>query len=99
MTARIGEPGYMERAGHITYQYDQKNNPLYANKNLLTLFWQAVSKNNIKVEDHFDAQLQPEDKFVYEYQYNNNGLPASASVKQGLPGQSGSDSQLHFSYQ
>ncbi|MGZ8551855.1 MAG: hypothetical protein ACXWV8_00535 [Chitinophagaceae bacterium] len=94
-----GEPGHMERSGHINYQYDQKINPLYAQRELLALFWQGVSKNNIKVEDHFDANLQPEDKFVYDYQYNNNGLPKSAIVTKGLPGQSTTTSNLNFTYQ
>jgi hypothetical protein len=94
-----GEPGHMERSGHINYQYDQKTNPLYAQRDLLALFWQGASKNNIKVEDHFDENLQPEDKFVYDYQYNNNGLPKSAVVKQGLPGQPVTTSNLNFIYQ
>jgi len=94
-----GEPGHMERSGHITYQYDQKSNPLYTQRDLLFLFWQGASKNNIKVEDHFDADLQPEDKFVYDYEYNNNGLPKSAVVKQGLPGQPATTSNLSFIYQ
>lgn len=94
-----GEPNHMERAGHVTYQYDQKSNPLYAQRDLLLLFWQGASKNNIKVEDHFDATLQLEDKFVYDYQYNNNGLPKSAVVKQGLPGDPGTTSNLTFIYQ
>ncbi len=93
-----GEPGHMERAGHVTYQYDQKTNPLYAQRDLLLLFWQDASKNNIKVEDHFDADLQPEDKFVYDYQYNDKGLPKSAVVKQGLPGQPGTTSNVTFTY-
>lgn len=41
MTAN-GEPGHMERAGHITYQYDQKSNPLYGQRDLLVLFWQGA---------------------------------------------------------
>lgn len=94
-----GEPGHMERSGHITYQYDQQSNPLYAQRDLLVLFWQGASKNNIKVEDHFDGDLQPEDKFVYDYEYNNSGLPKSAVVKQGLPGQPPVTNNVSFIYQ
>ena len=94
-----GEPGHMERSGHVTYQYDEKSNPLYSQRQLLALFWQGPSKNNIKIEDHFDEALQPEDKFVYDYQYNTNGLPKSAIVKQGLPGQPAITSNLNFTYQ
>jgi len=94
-----GEPGHMERSGHITYQYDQKINPLYAQRELLSLFWLAPSKNNITVENEFDADLQPEDKSVYNYTYNTNGLPKSAIVTQGLPGQPPTTSNLDFTYQ
>lgn len=92
------QPNQMIRAGHINFQHDDKTNPLYAQRDLLALFWQGVSKNNIKVEDHFDEDLQPEDKLVYTYQYNNNGLPKSAVVTQGLPGQPTTTSNLNFSY-
>lgn len=94
-----GEPGQMDRAGHITYQFDQKTNPLYAQRDLMILFWQPVSKNNITVENHFDADLQPEDKFTYDYLYNSSGLPKSAVVKQGLPGQPTVTTSLDYIYQ
>ena len=93
------EPGQMERTGHVSYQYDQKSNPLYAQRELMTLFWQVVSKNNTTVENHFDADLQPEDKFTYDYLYNSNGLPKSAVVKQGLPGQPIVTTNLDYIYQ
>jgi hypothetical protein len=93
------EPNHLERAGHIKYTYDQKSNPLYAHKELLALFWQAASKNNVTVENHFDSDLQPEDKFVYTYTYKNNGLPEKAIVKQGLPGQDPVTHQLTYTYQ
>ncbi|MEP7372169.1 MAG: hypothetical protein ABI675_02195 [Chitinophagaceae bacterium] len=93
-----GEPGHLERSGHTTYQYDQKTNPLYAQKDLLALFWLAPSKNNITVQNEFDAAQQPEDKFVYNYTYNANGLPKSAVVTQGLPGQPNTTSNVTFTY-
>jgi len=93
-----GEPGHLGRSGHITYQYDQKTNPLYAHKELLALFWIAPSKNNIIVENAFDADQQPEDKSVYNYTYHPNGLPKSAVVTQGLPGQPATISDIQFVY-
>ena len=36
--------------------------------------------------------------FVYTYQYNNNGLPNSGVVTQGLPGHPTTSSNLNFSY-
>ncbi|MGN6292559.1 MAG: hypothetical protein ACTHMV_07415 [Chitinophagaceae bacterium] len=93
------EPDQMVQTGHSTYEYDQKTNPLYQHRELMTLFWQAVSKNNITVENEFDEDQQPSDKFVYTYTYKSNGLPEKATVKQGLPGQEPITSQLTFTYQ
>ncbi len=93
------QPGNMVRAGHINYQYDQKSNPLYLQRDLLAIFWQSASKNNIVVEDHFDSDLNPEDKYVYQYQYNDKGLPKAAIVTQGMPGQPPVTSDISFIYQ
>jgi hypothetical protein len=93
-----GEPGRMDRAGHIAYSHDAKTNPLYAHKDLLSLFWLAVSKNNITEENHFDENLRPEDRFTYAYNYKSNGLPEQATVKQGLPGRPVTTSQVDFIY-
>lgn len=93
------EPNHLERSGHIKYEYDQKSNPLYAHKDLLALFWQAATKNNVTVENHFNSDQQPEDKFVYTYTYKSNGLPEKAIVKQGLPGQEPVTHQLTYTYQ
>ena len=92
------EPNHMERSGSITYQYDDKINPLYEHRQLLALFWQSVTKNNITVENHVDADNQPEDKFQYTYTYNAKGLPEKATVKQGLPGGEQSNSEIKFTY-
>ena len=94
-----GEPDHLERTGSVKFEYDQKTNPLYAHKDLLALFWQVPSKNNVTVENHLDAQMQPEDKYVYTYTYKANGLPEKATVKQGLPGEEPATSQLGFIYQ
>jgi hypothetical protein len=94
-----GEPGQMVRSGHMTYQYDQKTNPLYAHRELLSLFWLAPSKNNITVENEFDGDLQPSDKLVYNYTYNEKGLPKTAVITQGLPGQPTTTVNLNITYQ
>lgn len=94
-----GTPGLLVRSGHVNYQYDQKSNPLYAHRDLLLLFWQSVSSHNVTVEDHFDADQQPEDKYTYNYTYNAKGLPTAAVVTQGLPGNPAVTSEVQFSYQ
>lgn len=89
----------LKRAGHVKYEYDDKTNPLYAHRDLLAIFWQPISKNNIRVENHFDSDLEPEDKYVYNYQYNAKGLPKKAMVTRGLPGQAQTAYEVNFVYQ
>ena len=93
-----GQPGVMVRAGHIDFEYDQKTNPLYAQKDLLVLFWQGASKNNVILENHFDSHLQPEDRYSYVYSYLPNGLPEKATVTIGFPGQPATTTQVNYSY-
>ncbi len=95
----MGEPNLLRRSGHVEFQYDQKPNPLFEHRDLLAMLWQGVSKNNPTREDHFDAQLDPEDRFVYAYTYNAQGFPISAVVTQGLPGQPVVNSNLTITYQ
>lgn len=94
-----GIPNLLTRAGHTTYEYDQKTNPLLAYNDILLLFWQVASKNNITLENHFDSNLQPEDRYAYTYTYKANGLPEKAVVKIGLPGQPGTTANIEYIYQ
>ncbi len=94
-----GVPGQLVRAQHITYQFDQKPNPLYEYRDFLALLWQLVSKNNITREEHFDAGQNLEDISTYVYTYKPNGLPEHAVVTTGLPGQPPVTGTLDFIYQ
>lgn len=98
LLASWGEPGNMQRIGHLTYEYDTKVNPLHAQKELLALLLQGASKNNVIKEDQFDSDLQLEERTTYTYTYKTNGLPAQAEVKKGLPGQAPAVSELKFTY-
>ncbi|MBL7741651.1 MAG: hypothetical protein JNK14_20700 [Chitinophagaceae bacterium] len=94
-----GVPNHLVRAGHVTYQFDSGTNPLYEHRDFMALLWQGVSKNNITREEHFDAAQTPEDLYTYVYKYKPNGLPESAVVTIGLPGQTPTTSALNFLYQ
>lgn len=94
-----GVPGQLVRAGHITYKYDSKTNPLFGQKDLLVLLLQSASKNNIIQEDHFDEHLTLEDRFTYNYTYKTNGLPQRAEVINGLPDENPTTSQVEYVYQ
>ncbi|MBL7744832.1 MAG: hypothetical protein JNN00_15270 [Chitinophagaceae bacterium] len=94
-----GVPGHLVRAGHVKYEFDTKTNPLYEHRDFLALLWQGVSRNNITKEEHFDATQVLEDVYSYVYTYKANGLPESAVVTIGLPGQTPTTSALNFLYQ
>ena len=90
--------GNLEPAGHTLYQHDDKVNPLFPYKDILALIWVAPSMNNIKQEDHFDADQQLEDRFTYTYTYKANGLPDHGESKSGLPGGPVTTTQIDFIY-
>jgi hypothetical protein len=97
-TSLATENGQFDNAGYVSFQYDGKTNPLYEHRQLLALFWYNISKQNTTVEDHFDADQQPEDKFQYTYTYNGKGNPEKAKVKQGLPGGDQSEVEVKYTY-
>lgn len=90
--------GTLTRVSHMDYQYDNKNNPLLAYKDLFALLWQAPYKNNIVQEDQFDETQQLEDRYTYTYTYKSNGLPQHAEVKNGLPGGPLTTTQVDYIY-
>lgn len=93
-----GTPDHLVRAGHINFQHDDHTNPLYAQRDLLALFWQAVSKNNVTLENHFDADGIAEDRYQYTYTYNSRGLPQVGQVIIGLPNTTPTVTSVNFTY-
>lgn len=93
------QPNLLVRAGSVNMQYDNKVNPLYKHKDLLLMLWQVATKNNVTAEDHFDADLNLEDKYAYTYDYLSNGLPKNAQVKKGLPGQPSETININYIYE
>lgn len=96
---RTAIPGQLKRSGHVDFTYDNQVNPLFEHRQLLSLFWETVSANNILQENHFDAILAPSDRFVYNYTYKSNGLPEKAAITIGLPGQPATTRTLSYRYQ
>ena len=92
-------PGQLSRSGHVDFTYDDQVNPLFEHKQLLALFWETVSSNNILQENHFDPTLTLSDQFAYNYTYKNNGLPEKATVTIGLPGRPTTTSIFTYRYQ
>ncbi len=92
-------PGQMFREGHIAYEFDEKENPLYQHKELMLLFMQAVSRNNVLKEEYFDKNLMIEDRYRYAYTYKTNGLPLKAVIKVGLNDTNTTEKEVMYSYQ
>lgn len=73
--------------GHVTYEYDNKANPLTAVKEFLKLVWYVPSANNISKEVHVDANAVIEETVEYSYTYNALNLPQAGTVKRTVPGE------------
>lgn len=92
-------PGQLVREGHIAYEFDEKENPLYQHKELMLLFMQAVSRNNVLKEEYFDKNFTVEDRYRYAYTYKTNGLPEKAVIKVGLNDTNATEKEVLYSYQ
>lgn len=90
--------GQLAVSGYTNFEYDSKTNPMHAHKDLFYLLLQNVSKNNTTKETAYTSQNQVDETKEYTYQYNNQSLPQSATVKTTAAGQT-SNSTLLFSYQ
>ena len=78
--------GGLDPDGYVTYEYDNKQNPLAAVKEFLKLIWYVPSNNNILKEVHVDANAAVEETVEYNYSYNARNLPQSGTVKRTVPG-------------
>ena len=94
-----GVPGRMVRAGMDRYDYDEKASPLYAQKELLAILWQAASKNNVKFEREYNAAGTIQKETFLNYSYNAAGQPLTAAVKVQVPGKPEENKQVTFSYE
>lgn len=94
-----GKPGHMVRAGMDRYDYDEKNSPLYAQKELLAVLWEAASKNNVKFEREYDAVGNIQKETILNYTYNAAGQPVTAAVKVQGPGIPEENKQISFIYE
>jgi hypothetical protein len=90
--------GQLIPAGQVTYEYDNRANPLAPVKDFLLLIWQTASVNNVKKEIHVSPDLSPDETLEYNYTYNSRNLPSGAAVVRTIPGQPAENLQLAFSY-
>jgi len=91
-------PTQLVPAGYVEFTYDNKTNPLYVQKDFLSLLMQPASKNNVIQEKHYDENNVLDDEVNYTYTYNSLGLPTAAVVKSGLPNQPVTTTNLSITY-
>lgn len=88
----------MEAGGHINLQYDSKVNPFVALGDIMLIFWQGATKNNVTKEEHFSSNGQAEEMLETTYIYNERGYPTRGTVTETQPGQQPATSILTFTY-
>ena len=67
-----GADGKLTYAGSNKMDYSTNINPLYQHNDLLILFWQPVSKNNVRTESVYNKKNVVLAKNSYVYSYQNN---------------------------
>lgn len=91
--------GKLEVSGSTVYEYDGKMNPMYVHKPLLYLLLQNTPRYNVAKETDYDENNQVSEIREYSYQYNNQNMPQSATVKTTVPGGRSTTSNVVYSYQ
>jgi hypothetical protein len=66
-----GKDGNLAYAGNTKLKYNTNTNPLYQYKDILALFWQPASKNNVIAEDRYNKDQSLSGKYNYAYTYQN----------------------------
>jgi len=66
-----GKEGDLTYAGKAKMQYDTNTNSLYQYKDILALFWQPASKNNLIIEDRYNKDQSEVGKYSYAFTYQN----------------------------
>ena len=88
----------LEFSGHSEMEYDNNPSPFAGLKEVMAVFWQAASINNVTKITQFEPGGQPEEITEYTYTYNSKRLPVSAVVSSTFPGQTPVTSTAQFIY-
>lgn len=88
----------LEPAGHVLNQFDTKVNPLASLGDVMLIFWQAATKNNIVKQQYFDKLGNAEEVIETTYTYNAQGYPVSATMRETAPGQQPSTATITYKY-
>lgn len=88
----------LEATGYVLQQFDSKKNPFVSLGDVMLIFWQAASKNNITKQEYFDATGKPEEVVETTYTYNAQGYPVKATMKETQPGQQPTTATIIYKY-
>ncbi|XVJ65313.1 MAG: hypothetical protein HEQ40_03755 [Lacibacter sp.] len=89
----------LEAAGYVLNQYDNKVNPFAALNDVILVFWQETSKNNVVKQEYFSNTGAAEEVVETTYTYNAQGYPVTAVMRETAPGQQPSTATISFKYQ
>lgn len=87
-----------EAAGYVINQYDNKINPFTSIKDVILVFWQEASKNNVTKQEYFSKNGTAEEVVETTYTYNTQGYPTRATIKETAPGQQPSTATVTYKY-
>jgi hypothetical protein len=90
--------GQLEYSGHADMEYDSNPNPFTGLKEVLQVFWQVATPNNVKKITQFDTAGVQEEETVYTYTYNDRRLPVSATIRSTGTGLPPLNSTAQFTY-
>jgi hypothetical protein len=88
----------LESTGYVINQFDNKINPFTALNDVITVFWQVATKNNVTKQEYFDKDGKAAEVVETTYTYNAQGYPVRASMKETEPGQQPTTSTVTYTY-
>ena len=89
----------LESTGYVVNQFDNKVNPFSSLSDVITIFWQVTTKNNITKQEYFDKDGKAEEVVETTYTYNAQGYPTRATMKETEPGQQPTTAIITYKYQ
>jgi hypothetical protein len=88
----------LENAGYVVNQFDNRINPFVSLHDVITVFWQATTKNNITRQEYFDKDGKAQEVIETVYTYNAQGYPVRGAIKETSPGEQPTTAVVTFTY-
>jgi hypothetical protein len=88
----------LEPSGYVNNFYDNKINPFASLGDIMLVFWQYASSNNIIKQAYFDKNGVAQEVVETTYIYDAQGYPTSATMKETQPGQQPTTTTIAYTY-